>query len=228
MASSTSSLSNSDRIKEWQTKFIDVSYKAGSGNSSSAEIIDILSDYSWIADEIIEKNENSDKNSYSKKNNLPFCYIIERKSAANAGIANIINMLSSITEMGDKSLDAINNTTKTLAGGTFLETVGQKGTDAIKSISDKIKGTLNSIIGNSKFNELLKANNLNDGDLLSPYRYLYITKETNKRYVMPLASDGSNDINVSNKWGTPQMLPGFLQNFADIGFELIDTASRSC
>lgn len=78
-------------------------------NSNGTEIIDIVSDYPWIADESIgnqniEFNENLASDSgkskvnsigkFDKKNNIPFCYVVERVSAVNAGIANMLNMIS--------------------------------------------------------------------------------------------------------------------------------------
>ena len=48
--------------------------------------------------------------------------------------------------------------------------------------------------------ELLKKNNLNS-DILSPYKYLYITKETGKRYVFPLFNNSATFNSITNAWG---------------------------
>ena len=78
-------------------------------NSNGAETIDIVSDFPWTADDSIgnqnvEFKENLASDSgqskassigkFDKKNNIPFCYVVERVSAVNAGIANMLNMIS--------------------------------------------------------------------------------------------------------------------------------------
>lgn len=81
-----------------------------SPNSDGNETIDIVSDYPWTADEstgnqnIVFKENLADSSGkskdssigseFNKKNNIPFCYVVERVSTVNAGIANMLNMIS--------------------------------------------------------------------------------------------------------------------------------------
>jgi len=128
---------SSDNLKEIQDIYINIPYKWGDNIKREKEVIDIISDYPWIADEIISSdtkilldNENSSIE-YKKRTNIPFCYVIERKSAANAGIANIWNMLHHMVTTGEKGWD--------LVSGFFKELSNKIGEDKDKNNSEADK-----------------------------------------------------------------------------------------
>lgn len=215
------SVISSARLKKLQNYFIEKSFKVGK-NKELSEIIDIISDYAWTADDIIQANiTNNEDNSGQlnellkgkvvKNNNIPFCYIIERKSAANAGIANIFNILNSAEQTMKKVEDSI---------GNVLDLFGadDKAKDLVTTTSTTASSLINrgleKLKGGTKFDELLKKNNLNL-DILSPYKYLYITKETGKKYVMPLVNRSSSFTTLKNNWGKGKMLPNRLQKVVD-------------
>ena len=102
-------------LKEEQLKYLDKSYKVGKDTQKN-ETVNILNDYAWTLDSSIasansvalnpgEKNNSS--YSIEKKNNIPFCYVVERRSAANAGIANIFNLINHIKQTAGHALGTI-------------------------------------------------------------------------------------------------------------------------
>ena len=103
---------NSDTLKAEQLKYLEKSYKVGA-DSAKSEVVDILNDYAWLTDRIVSSgsentlhNESSDA-TIRIKSNTPFCYVVERRSAANAGIANIFNLISHISQTFGKGIDSL-------------------------------------------------------------------------------------------------------------------------
>ncbi|MBQ7820512.1 MAG: hypothetical protein IJ341_12560 [Bacteroidales bacterium] len=93
----------------------------------------------------------------------------------------------------------------------------------------KIDGTLDTLLKNlltNEANELIKKNNLNRSSVLAPYKYLYITKETGKEYVFPLASQSASFSSLSNSWSNSDLLPAPLQKAADGLFSLMEAGSK--
>lgn len=178
-------------------------------NISNAEIVDIVNDYPWILDNTIAKGEEyvfsshvkggdaaATKAAYNKKSKIPVCYISERKSVVNASIANILSLISTINDIG-QTLTTIGNSTSGVmsdvasGAGSLVTTFKQKVSAAIQ---DYLPG----------FSALLAQNNLND-EILNPYRFLYITADTGKRYVFPMTSKESACFMTSkNAWGEPK------------------------
>ena len=60
------------------------------------EIVDIVSDYPWTAQQFDQRNTESNKMTYT--HNIPFCYAIERQQTIGAGAANIVNSLLGSTQ----------------------------------------------------------------------------------------------------------------------------------
>ena len=229
---------SSDDIKNFQDTYIDISYRWGGANGG--ETIDILADYPWIADRTIGAayqtvlgidtvggvEDTSSAHKIPKRNNLPFCYVIERKSAANAGIANLFNMikhmektLEKAARLGDNIIKTVtdvfgskkekpNSQTNNSSNGSNTNG-GEQGTTLeglVNGAATKIKDALKTVLPDDGMKKLLENNNLND-DILVPYRYLYITKPTNKNYVFPLATEGASFNTIKNSWGKPNGLP---------------------
>lgn len=215
---------SSEGLKNLQLSLIQKSYKLNGGDAKN-EVIDITSSYAWIADKAVTggsvKLSDGVSGDITKKNDLPFCYVIERRSAVNAGIANIINAFSiaeqNITKIGETADNIINtitdagkdennsNGSNSGEGSNKRASLGQLAA----STSSKIKEALKSIFSEG-FNNLLEGNNLSS-DLLAPYKYLYITQETGKKYVFPLANNSATFSPVKNVWGNGNKLPDFLQ-----------------
>lgn len=81
-----------DNIKEllkiYDEKIIPIGISA-KGNTD--EIVDIVSNYCWTAQQFDQRNTNSNSVTYS--HNLPFCYAIERQQTIGSGAANILNSI---------------------------------------------------------------------------------------------------------------------------------------
>ena len=100
-----------EKLKKLQNDYIKKSFKYGKETQES-EIVDILSDYAWSAEDVISKGASISLDGLttgaSQKTNVPFCYVAERKSAVNAGIANIFNLLNTTGQTATKLLDLLN------------------------------------------------------------------------------------------------------------------------
>ena len=100
--------SSTDLLKEEQIKCINKSYKVGK-DTQEVEIVNILNDYAWARDVTVGNASSIDitpegtASTIEKKNNIPFCYVVERRSAANAGIANIFNLINHIKQTADQT-----------------------------------------------------------------------------------------------------------------------------
>lgn len=229
---------SSDDIKNFQDAYIDISYRWGGANGG--ETIDILADYPWIADRTIGAayqtalsidtvggvEDTNSAHKIPKRNNLPFCYVIERKSAANAGIANLFNMIKHMEKTLEKAARLGDNIIKTVTDifGNKKENLNNQTNNSsndsnltlgglVNGAATKIKDALKTVLPDDGMKKLLENNNLND-DILVPYRYLYITKPTNKNYVFPLATEGASFNTIKNSWGKPNGLPFKLINNA--------------
>lgn len=205
---------SSDALKKVQDDFIAKSFKISNGSAS--ETIDIVTDYQWILDKKISSPDGfnvSDDGvlSASKSCKTPVCYVVERKSATNAGIANILNALLAVQTNVQKSGDTLDNVFG-LEKGTFGEVANKAN-----AIIDRM---LNALIP-AGMQTLLKQNNLNSG-ILSPYKYLYVTKATGKKFVFPLSNNFASFSPVKNAWGNSSKLPGFLGQVVDQTMGVLD------
>jgi hypothetical protein len=205
---------SSDALKKVQDDFIAKSFKISNGSKS--ETIDIVTDYQWILDKKISSPHDfnvSDDGilSASKSCKTPVCYVVERKSATNAGIANILNALLAVQTNVQKSGDTLDNVFG-LEKGTFGEVANKAN-----AIIDRM---LNSLIP-AGMQTLLKQNNLNSG-ILSPYKYLYVTQATGKKFVFPLSNNFASFSPVRNAWGSSSKLPGFLGQAIDASMSILD------
>lgn len=210
---------SSDALKKVQDDFIAKSFKIGNGTVS--ETIDIVSDYQWILDKKISGSDtfNVDKDgtiTITKSCKTPVCYVVERKSATNAGIANILNALLAVQTNIQKAGDTLNKLNVDEIFG-LGEGTTKKATASVNGIIDKM---FNALIP-ANMENLLKDNNLNSG-ILSPYKYLYITKETGKKFVFPLNNNFASFAPVKNAWGNSSTLPGFLGQAVDSTMGFLD------
>lgn len=263
-------------LKEEQLKYLGKSYKVGKDTQEN-ETVNILNDYAWTLDSSVanansvalnpgEKNNSS--YSIEKKNNIPFCYVVERRSAANAGIANIFNLINHIKQTANHALGAIeslisggkkkssdagtdksnndsntaeNNTETANTGGenkkSDEETAKSEQPDANtqkQTEGEKVEGNTLKDFGaelkkffeeaTSGLKDLLAQNNLSN-DFLLPYKFLYITKATGKKYVFPLLNNSASFSQLKNTWGNGAKLPGFLQKAVDGVYGMVDTVA---
>lgn len=219
----------SKKLKELQTAYISKSFKYGK-DVQVDEVIDILSDYPWSAEEVISNGsaislDGKTTGAY-QKTDVPFCYVVERKSAANAGIANIFNLLNSTKQTAGKILNFFNISKEDLDN-----TIGGAVDSANNAIKEKtgfdIAGKIRELVEkNAKgFLELMRENNLAGKDLFEPYKYLYITKATKKKFVFPLVNASASFTSVKNSWGAGTKLPAGLQLLADGFYDLIDAVN---
>lgn len=200
--------SASDQIKKYQNTYINKSFGTGDGSKTS-EVIDIVSSYPWMANETLSASSNNSSGGISKNNNLPFCYAIERKSAANAGIANIFNLIQSTGSQISKATSTITNIISNVSEGAADMVEG-----GVANATTQISEIFNKLAANSSIKELLASNNLND-DIFMPYKYLYITKNTGKMFVFPLTTNDSTFSPIKNSWAKGKGLPAFLQKTID-------------
>lgn len=218
--------SASSALKDKKDEILKVSF--GSGESGGT--IDILNSYPWIADEAIggvsvtgDVNWSSDSERFNvsnKKNNVPFCYAVERVSAVNASIANVANMIHALGDQADKLAGATRNATNAMNINTGDDTIAGKAIAAMEKGIGAVKDTLNTLKEKFDFNKLLAENNLSS-NIFSPYKYLYITKPSGKKFVFPLANNDSSFGTIKNKWGAVKKLPGFLEQTLGAGIQYL-------
>lgn len=270
MASTSNGIAKA--IKDKRKEILALSFKYN-GKGSTNEVIDILSDYAWIADETspngtdytIENNSlvkdddgktgRKTSSTFTKRNDVPYCFVIERESAVNAGFANILNLIQSFNEIINRGADTIEGATDLVSklfgsGGINTdaptltrnpaensseqngqtEQTGQSGqngqtdtkkTDPAKTdnsgsseeseksssgstvsamvntLKDKLKGFVDQI---TKLDTLMDNNNLNS-QIFLPYRYLYITKPTDKKFVFPMTNKDASFGTLKTSWG---------------------------
>lgn len=284
MASTSDGIANA--IKNKRTEILKLSFKNGSNSSSNGEVIDILSDYPWIADETntsgseysvknnaLSDSKNIDKkqitSSFTKRNDVPYCFIIERESAVNSSFANILNLIQTFNEIGTRGVDSFENAVdmvsklvgseeenksqteqakenqqnqnqnqqgvqnnneaeskketdpaKTDNSGSEEESK-KDSSDGEKTMVNNLRETLKGFVDKiTNLNNLLDNNNLNS-QIFLPYRYLYITKATEKKYVFPMTTKDASFGKLSAAWGENKKdgpgvpFSGFLGNIVD-------------
>lgn len=212
--------SNLTKMKKLRDSIINKSFREG--GSDGEEVIDIISDYPWSADTIgkgsntISFTDNlANDNVNGQTNNtetigsvnaqLPFCYVVERRSAVNAAIANIFNMLNATNDIMSTATEGV----------ASMGAAGEKIAECLTSAQDSAKNAISQVLDGFNFAELMAKNNLN-GEVLNPYRYLYITNPTNKKYVFPLFTDGSTFKPIKNDWSNSNTsLPGWIGQAMD-------------
>ena len=206
MSDSTNKVSfGSEKLKEYQESIISASYKVKATKSDKdkkeKEIVNIVSDYQWLQDKMVKKQMGVYKD-MPIPGKVPVCYVNERKSAVNAGVAGILNALLMVQTGVDKSANTVSNLLKDV-NDTLAKSIEEAGVTANNAIAKVLQTLLPD-----KAENLLKENNLPLGTGLGPYAYLYITKPTNKGYVFPLVNNSASFGVVNGNWGSSYTLPG--------------------
>lgn len=235
----TSSLGGSFSKKN-NLPFCYVIERVSAVNAGIANMLNILSKYNDIStsalggmskvEELFTKG--SGENKESKPANAPNS---EAKPAENTPAAQNANNTNNSNNANNSQQNApatndgkANEQPNTASNKNTAEAEGSAGNEgessskeggafssAMRSSLQTIQDTLNKLIKGTNFDELIKGNNLNC-EIFSPYRFLYITKDsTKKRYVFPLLNGDSSFGTVKNTWGKAQALPGFLQTGLD-------------
>lgn len=235
--------SSIDNFKKEQLKYLSKSYKVNF-DILAKETVNILNDYAWVSDialnsknkiDLLPGESTNENYTISKKNNIPFCYVVERRSAANAGIANVFNLISHLEQVVEHSAAIAENTVdkikelwnnsfssnKKVDESTKKETEGepQKKDGNTESWSGQIADLYKKVAEGMP--DLIKENNLNNSFFL-PYQYLYITKATGKSYVFPLANNYATFTNFKNTWGNGSALPGPLNSLISGAQDMLD------
>lgn len=210
----------------------------GLNSSDGKEIIDILSDYTWTANQL--KTGNTSNNSASYQLNIPYCYVVEMQQSVNSNIMNVINTWKSaldivtntavkITNFGEKGInkalgiaqegnenngqtppqqqngDGQGETSPTPAPGNAAES-NNNSSSVTSSIANGIISGIKSI--RNIYEDLLEKwggvedSNLRS-DVLSPYKYLYLTHETGKKYIFPMLTP-TTLLDVTSSWSDSQ------------------------
>lgn len=219
-------ISSPDVLKNYHDTIVNLGF---SGDSVIGdEIVNIIANYPWILDKVLPynaKNTNiktDDKSSVTIKNNeVPFCYVIERKSAINAGLANIFTMLNQLNENIGKVSDTAAGFLDSIIGLVSSEETGNNISSTIKTTVSGIRDKISQYVHNLN---PVKDNNLNS-EILAPYKYLYVTRPTNKKFIFPLLGNDSGFTNIKNNWGNETKLPGLLQLPLSIANNFLDTVS---
>lgn len=210
--------STSEKLRNLQDEYLKKSFKYGKDVQES-EVVDILSDYAWNAEEIIangaEININGSSTGAYQKTNIPFCYVAERKSAVNAGIANIFNVLNASGESISKIMDMFE---------VGKDEQGNEINSGLSNIGNDLKSLLSG--GNSnEFQKLMAQNNMSGIDVFAPYEYLYVTKPTKKKFVFPLLNGASSFTEINNQWSQTDKLPPIMQLVVDTVYDTVDAMS---
>lgn len=191
------------------------------------EFIDITSDFSWSRNTF--KQQSSKNINYS----VPQCYVVERRQTVSSSIANLLNMFNSLekarnmlvnidtkTGIGQKIGNLLN-----LSAGGDNQDDNQKESDKApdninvkdadlkpniltksiskaKSIGNSISDVIQSI--NDNINAKRNSSNFEREGVLSPYKDLYFTEETGKKYVFPVIGDAASQFELTNSFGDAQ------------------------
>jgi hypothetical protein len=187
---------NVQKMKNAREKIIKLGYKFENENVSTGanEIIDIVHDYPWVLDNAIKPqtayltgnyggyqagtSKTFVDNNVAHHSNVPVCYMVERKSVVNAAVANILNIISTLNDIAQSFKEGAAASSNSVVSGAL-----SAGETIVSSFKKMITGLIPS-----GANAILAGNNLND-EILNPYRYLYITAATGKKYVFPLTSN---------------------------------------
>lgn len=191
-----------------------------------SNIIDVISDYGWMNNDVW-KISNGNADSFSKLNNIPYCYVTEYKQLYNSSITNIIASLiggvSSTKHIMNNAGDVLSNITSQFGDiGKRMSGMISSAADYISTpIPDSAKESISDGYGKSK--RLVKetygflkekvgniaGNIINFGngpisaesasELLYPYRLMYILDKTDKKYCFPMLDKSSSSFGVSNK-----------------------------
>jgi hypothetical protein len=107
-------------IKNLRAKLITKAYKYNNTGEKAKEVVDIIGDYPWVNDTVNtsgdreETSESGDgknitRTTWSKHNNVPYCYIVERESAMNASFANVLQLINSISAGVERGASVLQN-----------------------------------------------------------------------------------------------------------------------
>lgn len=215
-------------IKE-RERIISLPFKDSIPEGTNFEVVDIVNDYPWILDNIhgrenvvnissIKTDSDGKTTSsslgggYIKKTKTPVCYMVERKNAVNGSITAVLGMLgaldqiaNSIHEAGQNIKTATSNSSLMMKGiGAGVGMITDIGGDSIHGF----KNSMSKIVGKTleKVKVLSTTNNLND-EIFNPYRLLYITEDTKKRYVFPLTSaDAASFLPTKLQWADVKIM----------------------
>jgi hypothetical protein len=202
-------------------------YNTFQEQANTVEVVDIVNDYPWILDTVqgtgknvvfssfiadkegsanfravgdYDTGQNTARSPFTKKTNIPSCYIVERKNAINGSITTMLGLLGALDQIAN-GVQTFGNDLKGAIGGG-LGAVAGFVTDITGDVIHGFKNILAKIIGNvfDQIDTLQADNNLND-ELLNPYRFLYFTQDTKKRYVFPLLNaDASSFLPTKLQW----------------------------
>lgn len=230
--------SDTEALKAEQDNLISLPFSDAGG-----DIVDIVNNYCWRLDEATTqsttepKNDgepsgqdsapanNSSTSDLIRKDNTPFCLVVERQSAINASIANIANMIAAL---GGQLEDAAGGA-RNAAGAIGLDTTEGSTTDTVLDGVEKgiesIKSVISDLTSKFKFDTLLNSSNLAHNRFFTPYKYLYITNPTGKKFVFPLVTKDSSFGQIKNSWQAAKSLPGALGEMIDSGANLLKTGA---
>ena len=217
-------------IKE-RERIISLPFKDSMPEGTNFEVVDIVNDYPWILDNIhgrknvvnissIKTDSNGKTASstlgggYIKRTKTPVCYMVERKNAVNGSITAVLGMLGAldqiangIQEAGQNIKTATSNSNAAMKGiGAGVSMITDIGGDLIHGF----KNLMSKIVGKTleKVKVLSTTNNLND-EIFNPYRLLYITEDTKKRYVFPLTNtDAASFLPTKLQWTDVKIMDG--------------------
>lgn len=239
---------NSKILKDERDRILALPFR--SSHKATEEVVDIVNDYPWILENPnkskgVEINISSNRSrstnesnsgagimgQYTKIGKIPVCYMVERKNAVNGSITAILGMLSMLEQIGDNVIkvgnDIGNAVSRNLSegAGSAIKAIGNFGGSFINGVKDVFATVMGSVF--QKLGPLEAQNNLND-EILNPYRYLYFTADTKKRFVFPLLSDQSCLFTSSKlNWKDVKIqLPGAVGKFFKGAMETLEQTAR--
>lgn len=121
------------------------------GNTS--EIVDIVSNYCWTAQQFDQRNTSANSVTYS--HNIPFCYAIERQQTIGSGAANILNtILGGGAALAGVSTEAFSSLRQTLEASGY----GIKPEDTSSTKQGKGTGTASTTATTSVTPATIRSN----------------------------------------------------------------------
>lgn len=162
----------------------------------NGELIDIVHNYGWT----------SERGAVSE--HTPHLIAIERKQKVNSSIMNYVNLFYSSAAAGNDINDSNLRAAVSEANvGSVLASAGKTVAGLISSGAKKViewaaSAGVKGMIGDSSLN-----------GFLSPYKYLYLTEETNKKFHFPMMNNGEAYLSLQGQWSSESQATDVINNF---------------
>lgn len=160
------------------------------------ELVDIVKEYGWTSERGMVKK------------NTPYLIAVERKQKVNSSIMNYVNLFYSSAAAGKDIQDKTFGTT--VANSNAANVVISGGKTVAGLISSGAKKVIQWVqdSGAKGFGGDPTLNGF-----LSPYKYLYHTEETHKKFHFPMMNNGEAYLSLQGQWSSESQATDVINNF---------------